>query len=627
MNTIKHLLWMSRKVYHERGLWSLIERIFTYCEDLVSILSYLSGGDVLYVSGCPGGSRLYRCTNQAEILHQYGITSRILSQGIPGLLSLVPLYDIFIFQRVIYDEYIGEVIAEIKKQGKTILFETDDLVFDPAHLPLMHYYHSMGDEEKKWYENGIGREILENPYVTHCIVATDFLADMLNKKYPGKSVFVSKNKLSEQQISSANDVFSRKSSYKPQDGKIRIGYFSGSRSHDRDFAAIADVLLRMLGSDPNVVLMIVGPLHLPYMFDALQSQIERYPFVTLKNLRKLIARADINIAPLEIDNLFCQGKSALKFFEAGLFEIPTIASATDSFQRVITHDVNGFLATTPEEWERYLLLLISDAALRERIGKQARKDTLTYWTISKDDESGALAAFIRARLKRGEEIRTDTHLMFRDFYRTRVKRFIPKRIFLFYNTLKELFGVPFPESALAHRYLDGLKGLEIGGSVHNPFGFDTKNVDYTADENRYKKLEKKFIGEALPVDIVAPGDNIPLPDESQDFVVSAHVIEHFPDPIKALKEWYRLIRPGGYIFMIVPNKEKTFDQDRPRTTLQELIDRHAGRIMAQPNPDDHYSVWMMDDMIELVRYLGWTVIDTQAVDDKVGNGFTIVIRK
>lgn len=216
--------------------------------------------------------------------------------------------------------------------------------------------------------------------------------------------------------------------------------------------------------------------------------------------------------------------------------------------------------------------------------------------------------------------------VFRDFYVTTIKKYIPKGVFLSYNKIKQHLHIKFPESRLAHKYLDGLKGLEIGGSAHNPFGLDTKNVDYI-EENYYKRLEKKFVGKVLPVDIIAPGDNIPLPDETQDFVISAHVIEHFPDPIKALKEWYRLIRLGGYIFMIVPNKEKTFDKDRPRTTLQELIDCYEGRITRKLNPDDHYSVWIAQDMVELVKYLGWKLVELQEVDDKVGNGFTVVIEK
>lgn len=37
----------------------------------------------------------------------------------------------------------------------------------------------------------------------------------------------------------------------------------------------------------------------------------------------------------------------------------------------------------------------------------------------------------------------------------------------------------FQESALAHKLLDGLNGIEIGGSAHNSFGLNTRNVDYT----------------------------------------------------------------------------------------------------------------------------------------------------
>ncbi len=94
-----------------------------------------------------------------------------------------------------------------------------------------------------------------------------------------------------------------------------------------------------------------------------------------------------------------------------------------------------------------------------------------------------------------------------------------------------------------------------------------------------------------------------------------------------MKEWHRLIRFGGYIFMIVPNKEKAFDKDRPRTTLQELISRHKGRLHPEPNPDGHYSVWTTPDMVDLIKYVGWTLVETQETDDKVENRFTIVVRK
>jgi SAM-dependent methyltransferase len=185
----------------------------------------------------------------------------------------------------------------------------------------------------------------------------------------------------------------------------------------------------------------------------------------------------------------------------------------------------------------------------------------------------------------------------------------------------------FPESALAHRLLDGLAGLEIGGSAHNAFGLDTKNVDVTDRLNTvFKRLELQFVNRTLPVDIVAPGDDLPVDDESQDFVISSHVLEHFPDPIKALREWYRVIRKGGYIYMIVPHKERTFDQPRPRTTLNELLERNRGGFIA-PAINEHYSVWITEDVVELVEYLQWKVVEVQDVDDKVGNGFTVVVQK
>ncbi|MBP6034000.1 MAG: class I SAM-dependent methyltransferase [Candidatus Moranbacteria bacterium] len=215
----------------------------------------------------------------------------------------------------------------------------------------------------------------------------------------------------------------------------------------------------------------------------------------------------------------------------------------------------------------------------------------------------------------------------REYYIRHIKPLIPKWVFVPYNAYKRKLQVKFRESALAHRYLDGKRGLEIGGSAHNPFGLNTRNVDYTPDDNQYKKMESVNVGSVLPVDILASGDAIPVPDESEDFVISAHVIEHFPDPIKALKEWYRIVKPGGYIFMIVPHKERTFDRDLSRTTLQEIIDRHEGRIQPEPNINDHHSVWITEDMVELIGYLGWNIIETQDIDDKVGNGFTVVMQK
>ncbi|HQN16668.1 MAG TPA: methyltransferase domain-containing protein [Bacteroidales bacterium] len=211
----------------------------------------------------------------------------------------------------------------------------------------------------------------------------------------------------------------------------------------------------------------------------------------------------------------------------------------------------------------------------------------------------------------------------------------------------------FPESPLAHKYLDGLNGIEIGGSAHNPFGLNTKNVDYSDDMTTVFKLaEIRLCGEALPVDIVAYGDNLPLDDNSVDFVISSHVIEHIFDPIKALGEWARVVRPGGYILTIAPITEFVPGENRPTTSFDELLKRNAGIILESEilqrikdrafDPgilgediingilyDTKHGHWTVFDMplFECIcNYLGLPLVEKQNVDDKVGNGFTTIIK-
>lgn len=189
----------------------------------------------------------------------------------------------------------------------------------------------------------------------------------------------------------------------------------------------------------------------------------------------------------------------------------------------------------------------------------------------------------------------------------------------------------FQESALAHSLLDGKEGIEIGASAHNPFGLNTKNVGRDTKGTVYEQEEIKLCGEAAKLEIVCEGDNLTLPDCSVDFVISSHVLEHFRDPIKAIKEWLRVVKPGGLVFVIFPHKERTFDKDKPRTTLADLLARHeetlAGKGTGAPVPDEHHTIWYLADALELCSRMGWTVLTTQDPDDKVGNGFTFVIQK
>jgi SAM-dependent methyltransferase len=177
-----------------------------------------------------------------------------------------------------------------------------------------------------------------------------------------------------------------------------------------------------------------------------------------------------------------------------------------------------------------------------------------------------------------------------------------------------------PVLRLARRYLDGLEGIEIGGSSQNDFGVDVINIDRYGEGDEhyrfYKQAEIDAWGYGRPVDVVARGDELPFTDKSFDFVVASHVIEHIPDPIAALLEWERVAR--RYLFLVVPHR----DRNRPLTPLDELIERHESGFAS--DEDKHWSVWNAETFRELCEHLGFEALESQDPDTKGGNGFLIL---
>ena len=69
-----------------------------------------------------------------------------------------------------------------------------------------------------------------------------------------------------------------------------------------------------------------------------------------------------------------------------------------------------------------------------------------------------------------------------------------------------------------------------------------------------------------------------IPSGTYDFVISSNCLEHIANPLKALTEWIRIIKPGGLILLVLPDKETNFDHNRPITTLGHLIDDYHRNV-------------------------------------------------
>jgi ubiquinone/menaquinone biosynthesis C-methylase UbiE len=81
------------------------------------------------------------------------------------------------------------------------------------------------------------------------------------------------------------------------------------------------------------------------------------------------------------------------------------------------------------------------------------------------------------------------------------------------------------------------------------------------------------------VDLIScTAENLPFEDNSFNMVYSSHVLEHIPDQQKALKEIYRVLKPGGIHFCVVPTTmEKIYAFFNFYIYLIVRVFHHAGR--------------------------------------------------
>ena len=119
------------------------------------------------------------------------------------------------------------------------------------------------------------------------------------------------------------------------------------------------------------------------------------------------------------------------------------------------------------------------------------------------------------------------------------------------------------------------RGLEIG-PLHRPMPLHSQiQVDYL-DRKSVPELREQYPElsdfELVEPDIIDDGGLLSTVSESSyDFIVSAHLIEHLRNPIAGLENWHRVVRNGGYIYLVVPDKAYTFDRTRARTLLEHMI--------------------------------------------------------
>jgi len=139
------------------------------------------------------------------------------------------------------------------------------------------------------------------------------------------------------------------------------------------------------------------------------------------------------------------------------------------------------------------------------------------------------------------------------------------------------YGRDYLREVLAGQFLRG-EGIEIG-ALHSPLlvpaGVKARYVDRSDLDGLRKHYGAVKNLPFVPVDVVDDGERLhKFAAGSQDFIIANHFLEHTQDPIGTLRRFIEVLRPGGVLFLALPDKRFTFDAERRVTPVEHMIRDH-----------------------------------------------------
>ncbi len=329
---------------------------------------------VLILSGVRGDTRRYRTLHLHQQLRLAGVDSILSHTTDPHLPQAALQAAVVVLHRVSYDAYIAGLIDDVHARRGLVLADIDDLIFDPQAFQWIDSPDFQDPVRASLYQAEMLRHRQTMEACDGIIASTDYLAKAAGSL--GKPCWVHRNAANLEMVSRSGTA---RNHPRPADGKVVIGYASGTPTHNRDFNLISPALQAALHGHPEMELRIIGHLELDRSWDRLNDHLRRYPALPWRDLPSWLARLDLNLAPLALDNPFSQSKSEIKYMEAALVGVPTLASPTDAFLAAIRPGENGLLAGSEQEWRSQLEQLMA-SALRQSIGQAAYADAHQKYT-------------------------------------------------------------------------------------------------------------------------------------------------------------------------------------------------------------------------------------------------------
>lgn len=316
----------------------------------------------------------YRVWQKQALLRDLGIAATVVDwRDSETALGAAALATHAVLYRVPFFPEVQALVAGLRRLNLPLTWEVDDLIFDRDLFLQNRNIESLDAELRDGVISGVD---LYRDCMLACdrgIASTAALAAAMRAAGLA-DVAVVENALDTESLAAAEAA---RAHPRPA-ALVRIGYGSGTKTHNADFAVATPALLEVLRSRPEAHLRIVGELELPPAFAEFGLRIERLPPLPFAIYLEKLAECAISLAPLE-PTLFNDAKSNIKFLEAAILGLPSICSPRETFTAVVRDGENGMLADGDEAWRRALLKLIDDAGLRARLGAAAHDSAIARY--------------------------------------------------------------------------------------------------------------------------------------------------------------------------------------------------------------------------------------------------------
>lgn len=324
------------------------------------------------------GSVRYRCYHPAEALTRNGHPSTVYSA--PKFFSEPTFdYDVYVFHRPTTSvTNFSRTIEALKRAGKLLIADYDDLIFGDEEIALDS---SIVKNKVKSPEQAIDifsnnlDALLEFTYVS---TSTTPLANEVRRFNPSAIVKVNPNFIAPSLL----ELHNKLGTFNIRRSSTSIGYFAGTKSHDKDFPIVSEALYRTLVENPSFQLTVVGPVKLPRAF-AMLSNVVAAPVVNYLRLPGLMTHCQTVIAPLETSR-FNDCKSRVKYLEASLSGCRLLATPIPDME-ILGSERMGLMHTTNDWYEALSNPFASDvyqelaSANFEHISNLVNTDNLEYF--------------------------------------------------------------------------------------------------------------------------------------------------------------------------------------------------------------------------------------------------------